>query len=302
MDADLILRWLSYRGGGSISSVKKSIAGLLDGPEPRSMTLATSVLSRLETLGHIDLEREESTWRIRPPLVTHLPGSMAFALVVGERTLEIADELDSNSSVHIVEPQPWGAHSLQDPVTLLLEYDTDTELREIAARLGGNFRESAAHSLAAQLLPIHLGARTAGPNKMGLEIEMYATRTNTFIHVESTRREGLYRQKINGRFQHWILESGSWYSTTRSEGICLLLSEDDCTYLRLTIVEEGEDPIGILEVDPRLPLPLQQRRALTYCTGLHAAQSSAGRPTYYNVPLSVASLLANSAHQYLQVD
>lgn len=301
MDTDLILRWLSYRRWGRISSAKTSMASLVDAPAPRGMSVATSVLARLETLGYIDLDWGENTWRIRPPLVTHVPGSTAFAIVLGGRTGQIDGELNNNFCVHYVKPRSWGALSLLDPMTLLLEYDTELELREIAARIDGNFRESAAQSLAAQLLPLHLGSPTGGPSKIGSTIEKYAIRTHSFIEVESTRPDGLYRQKINGRFRFWILESGSWYSTTYAEGICLLRSEDDLTYLRLTIAEDSEDPIGILEVDRQLPLPLQHRRALTYCTGLHATQTSAGISTYYNVPLSVASLVTESLHHYLQV-
>lgn len=301
MDGDLVLEWLSFRGHGRIPDVTSSVAALMDG-RPRARTnAARAYLRRLEVLGHLDLLWSASKWRIRPTVLTQLPGSSAFALVIGKRTMELQGRLEAEAVLHKVIPPKTGTASLDDPGILLLEYDSEAALSEVAANAEATFIPCAALSLAADLPLLGPGPRSAGPNTHGSAVEMFDFFQREFIHVESFRRDGLYRQTVNGRWQYWLFSSGLWSSVGYAEGVCLTMSEVDSKCLRLTILEDVEDPIGTLRVDATLPLPVQHRQALALCSGVSPVKSPGGAWIYENVPNSVALAVARSIHQHLQV-
>lgn len=301
MDGDRVLEWLSFRGHGRLSDVTSSVAALMDG-HPRARTKAArAYLRRLEVLGHLDLLWSESKWRIRPTVLTQLPGSSAFALVIGERTGELEDRLEAEVVLHKVGPTKTGTASLGDPGILLLEYDSEAELIEVAAHAGASFIPCAALSVAANLPLLGPGPRSAGPNTYGSAVEMFNVFHREFTRVEAFRRDGLFRQTVNGRWQYWLFRSGFWSSVGYAEGMCLTMSEVDSKCLQLKILEDVEDPIGTLRVNATLPLPVQHRQALALCSGVSPVKTPGRAWTYENVPNSVALAVARSIHQHLQV-
>lgn len=301
MDGDLVLEWLSFRGQGRLSDVTSSVAALMDGLSHARTNAARTYLRRLEVLGHLDLLWSESKWRIRPTVLTQLPGSSAFALVIGKRTTELEDRLEAEVVLHKVGPPKTGTASLGDPGTLLLEYDSEAELSEVAANAGASFIPCAALSVAANLPLLSPGPRSAEPNTYGSAVEMFNVFKREFTHVEAFRRDGLFRQSVNGRPQYWLFRSGIWSLTSFAEGMCLTMSEVDGKCLQLKILEDVEDPIGTLRVNATLPLPVQHRQALALCSGVSPVKPPDGAWTYENVPNSVALAVARSVHQHLQV-
>jgi hypothetical protein len=301
MDGDLVLEWLSFRGHGRIPDVTSSVAALMTGLPRARTNAARAYLRRLEVLGHLDLLWSESKWRIRPTVLTQLPGSSAFALVIGKRTAELEDRLEEEAVLHKVGPPKIGTAALGDPEILLLEYDSEAELGEVAANVGASFIPCAALSVAANLPLLGPGPRSAGPNTFGSAVEMFNISQREFTHVEAFRRDGLFRQTVNGRWQYWLFRSGLWSSVGYAEGMCLTMSEVDSKCLQLTILEEVEGPIGTLRVDAALPLPVQHRQALALCSGVSPVKPPGAAWTYENVPLSAASAVARSVHQHLQV-
>jgi hypothetical protein len=301
MDGDLVLEWLSFRGHGRISDVTSSVAALMTGLPHARTNAARTYLRRLEVLGHLDLLWSESKWRIRPTMLTQLPGSSAFALVIGKRTTKLEDRLEEEAVLHKVEPPKIGTAALGDPRILLLEYDSEAELREVAANAGASFIPCAALSVAANLPLLGPGPRAAGPNTYGSAVELFNIFQREFIHAEAFRRDGLFRQTVNGRWQYWLLRSGLWSSVGYAEGMCLTMSKVDSKGLQFNIFEDVEDPIGTLRVNASLPLPVQHQRALALCSGVSPVKSPAGAWTYENVPNSVARAVARSIHQHLQV-
>lgn len=156
-------------------------------------------------------------------------------------------------------------------------------------------------SIAEDLPSLGLGPLAAGPNTQGFPVEMFNIRTGKFMHVETFHRDGLFKQKVNGRSVYWLLRSGTWYSTTYAEGVCLTRVEIDKESLELQITEHADDPIGMLRVDKGLPLPVAHRQALTLCSGFHPNRTSDGSWTFENVPSSIAKDVARSVHQQLQI-
>lgn len=301
MHGDLLLEWLSCRGHGSISNATSPIAALVEGSAQTKINIARAYLKRLEVLGHLDLLWSDSKWRIRPTVVTQLPGSSALALVVGNRTPELEDRLDAETVPHAIKPVGSATTPLGDPKTLLLEYDSESELSGVAASLGAIFIPCAAMTLAGNLPLLAPGARSGGPNMQGSQIEIFNVATQQFVVVDAFRRDGLFRQTVNRRNEYWFLKSRDWFSTSYSEGICLALSERHTRYLQLRVIEKADDSIGTLSVNAALPLPVQHRRALVLCSGISPIKTSDGAWSYENVPVSVASAIARSVHQHLQV-
>lgn len=301
MDGDLVLEWLSFRGHGRLSDLTSSVAALMDGLPYVRTKAAREYLRRLQVLGHLDLLWSENSWRIRPTVLTQLPGSSAFAVVIGKRTPGLENGLEAEIALHKVDPPKTAASSLYDPKILLIEYDGEAELREVAANAGALFIPCAALSMAANLPLVGLGPRSAGPNTYGSAIEMFNAFQRKFTPVEVFRRDGLYRQRVFGRWQYWLFRSGLWSSADYAEGICLTTSEIDNKCLQLQTLERGEDPLGVFRVDPNLPLPVQHQQALALCSGVGPVEGPSGETTYGNVPTSVALAVARSIHQHLQV-
>lgn len=301
MDGDLVLQWLSSREHGSMSDVVSSVGAVMDGVPSVNLPAARAYLWRLEVLGYLDQSWSEGKWRIRPTLVTQLPGSSAFALVIGKRSPVLEARLEADMVLHRLAPVRPGTGPLSDPRTLIVEYDNEAELHEAAASSGAAFISCAAMSIAEGLPSIGLGPLAGGPNTQSSPLQMFNVQTAKFMHVEIFRRDGLYRQKVNGRSVYWLLESGIWYSTTYSEGVCLAKAEIDIDCLELKITEDADDPIGTLRVDNGLPLPMPHLQALTFCSGFHPDKTSDGSLTFENVPSSVASAVARSVHQQLQI-
>lgn len=301
MHGDLLLQWLSWRGHGSISDVTSSVAALVEGSAQTKINIARAYLRRLEVLGHLDLSWSDSKWRIQPTVITQLPGSSALALVFGHRTPELEERLETEAVPRAIEPVGSASALLSDPRTLLLEYDSESELSDVAANVGAIFIPCVASTLAENLPLLSPGPKSGGPNKQGSPIGLFSVSTQEFVIVDGFRRDGLFRQKINGRSEYWLFRSRNWFSTSYSEGICLALSEKHTKYLQLRVVERTDDPIGTLSVDAVLPLPVQHRRALVSCSGTNPVIAPGGAWAYENVPVSVASAIARSVHQHLQV-
>lgn len=297
MDGDLFLNWLSARRYGTLPDATRTAAALVSGvSDPRAARL---YLRRLEDLGHIDLAWRTNTWQIRSRTLTHLPGSSALALILGDRSVGFEEQVDSEFALHVMRPPATKKDTFSDPAALLLEYDTEAELREMAEAIKATFVSCAALSVARSLKPLRAGAVSNGPNRLGSPIQMFTTSAG-FTDIDFPRRDGLFRQLANGRFNYWIFEAGTWAATSHDEGICLINGMRRHDLLEFHQEDNDGEPVGTLCVDKSLSLPAPHRRALTLCSGLSALTERTGVWTYRNVPESVAHLVATSLHQQLR--
>ncbi|WP_336705558.1 hypothetical protein [Micrococcus terreus] len=296
MDGDLFLNWLSARRDGKIPQAAEAAAALVAGdPDVRA---ARQYLRRLEDLGHLDLDWASNTWRIRPRALTHLPGSSAIALLLGERPGGFQESLDSEFALQVIPPLVTGGGRLNDPAALLLEYDNEAALQEAAQTIGATFVSCAAVSTAHCLEPLQPGPQASGPAGNAAPIQMF-TPPRGFTEVGFPRRDGLFRQLANGRYNHWIFQEGDWMRTTLDEGICLVNGRVHKNLLEFHPTDNDGEPVGTLTVDGRLSLPTAHRRCLTLCSGLSPVEHQSGARGYPNVPASVARAVAKSLHQEL---
>lgn len=297
MDGDLFLNWLSARRYGTLPDATRTVAALVSGvSDPRAARL---YLRRLEDLGHIDLAWRTNTWQIRPRTLTHLPGSSAFALILGDRSVGFEEQVDSEFALHVMRPPATEKDTFSDPAALLVEYDTEAGLREMAEAIEATFVSCAAVSVARSLKPLRAGAVSNGPNRLGSPIQMFTTSAG-FTDIDFPRRHGLFRQLANGTFNYWIFEAGTWAVTNHDEGICLINGMRRHDLLEFHQEDNDGEPVGTLCVDKALSLPAPHRRALTLCSGLSALTERTGVWAYRNVPESVAHLVATSLHQQLR--
>ncbi|MEG9247157.1 hypothetical protein V6S67_03580 [Arthrobacter sp. Soc17.1.1.1] len=301
MDGDLLLHWLSSREKDSFGTAITAIAAMAEGTAQARHKAAWTCLRGMEELGHLDLLRAESRWCIRPTTITQLPGPAALALIIGRRTPDLEAHLDDAAALHRIDPAPSGAVSSGRPSTLLLEYDSEADLEQIATRAGALFVSCIATARAGKLEPLAPGLRTAGPNQHGSQIDRYSVRARRFETAGTMRENGLFRQLVHGRNQYWIHRAGEWFSTTHAEGVCLSLKGDGTSYLRFLDAEGTGDPAGTLRVDPALVLPVRCRQVLTLCSGVSPAYTADRAWMYHNVPLSVAAAVARCVHQSLRV-
>lgn len=294
MDGDLFLNWMSARQEGKISQAERAAAALIDGPP--DVRAARAYLRRLEDLGHLDLDWDSSRWKMRPRVLTHLPGSPAFVLVLGERPAGFQEFLDSEFALQVIPPLVTAGDRLNDPAALLLEYDSEETLQETAEAIEATFVSCAAVSAAKCLKPLEPGCLASGPTRNAAPIQMF-TPSRGFTEVDFPKRDGFFRQMANGRYNHWICQEGVWARTTLDEGICLVNGRDRKDLLMFHDTDYDGEPVGTLAVDGLLPLPTAHRRCLTLCSGLSPVEGERGDRSYLNVPASVARAVTESLHQ-----
>lgn len=306
MIGDLIIRWMTETGRGSIRDLRSRLewAG-------RTSDIAVSRtetgrwLRDISSLGYAELDWASDLWTVSPTVVTRLPGPDGFAVVVGSRTAateQLADSL--NVAVHRL-PQPGTGSDLDRPTTLLLQYDSPAELREVARSLGARYVPCAAQQLAAVLPKPRLGKPAAAPSMHNATVERFdPARLDWFAQQPALRYEGgLYRLDNLGRKQHLYLDTSTgWHHCDLAAGVFAELSRAGASVMRWRPdPEPGRDGQGTVFTDWGAPLPPLQQRALVLCTGWVPRFSSGARTaTYENVPIDVAQLVAASLGQELQ--
>ncbi|MFI2486874.1 hypothetical protein ACH47X_08190 [Promicromonospora kroppenstedtii] len=115
--------------------------------------------------------------------------------------------------------------------------------------------------------------------------------------------DGLCRTTVHGRLSYRYRSNGGWYHTDHATGILLDRADRHINVFRFRSerVADGEE-IGTVFVDPGVPLPPLQARALVLCSGLPAQFGDAMHTTIYrNVPRDIALLVARSVRQQVTV-
>lgn len=301
MDCNLLLEWMSERGDGTWHQFRGAHAWLLtrSGGNEEEVP-AGRTLERLARLGHVESARVESRWAVAPPIVTVVPGASVHAVVIGARTrllqATLREYIDASQNLDLV------ARAQNDsPDALYISCSDERELEMLSARLGGHYEYSVSERISQLLPPLMslLIAVAAPPPTLGYGVSLWQPDTNRFQPTPRTDRPGLYRYEVYGTPQFRYTPDGQQYAdvdlSTGRYAELHRLGRDVLLYLREAIN-------GVMMVPARADLPALHARSAILCSGLLPEFDRLTTSLKYkNVPLTIASRIAESLEQNLKL-
>ncbi|MZE80342.1 hypothetical protein [Streptomyces xinghaiensis] len=306
---NLLLRWASELGSGTVTDLKKGAAWLArsNGLEVE-FGAAGRWIRDCQSLGHLDVDWKAGRWSVAPSALTRLPSADGLAAVVGSRTA-FADERLANAEAEelsvIRVPSSLPDTDIPVPDTWLVQYDDPSVLPGKAGMLGAVYTECFAIQAAAMLPELRLG-RPSAPPAYGRAVERYDQDSVPPVFVPAPKHEGdgLYRfRQADHRRICTIKRGGDWYETSQERGIYLELARlggDGAPIRWYPERGAGRERMGRLVVDWGTPLPDLQRRVAVMCTALPPEFGMTAKTViYHNVPRAVAERIAASLSQRL---
>ena len=303
MDADLILRWISETGAGSVSDLREKLAWLARTQDTSTSRAATGRWLRdISALGHAEIDWLADRWSVGPPVITPLPCSDGTAVLAGSRRTGLVERLEQ-ANVSVTTYGPTAAlGSLPVPTAVFAQYDGLDGLKAAADETGLTYSSCAARKLAEFRPSLELGAEAPPPTYGNATLQRFNSQERAFQPSRGDQ-DGLYRVRLYGTLRHLYRQNGTWHNCelatgifidyTRSGGVSVMRFQKERDY--------PGGPVGSVLIDRGVPLPPLHARALTLCSGLPPRFSEAARmTTYANVPATVASAVAESLQQRLQ--
>lgn len=300
MPEDLLLEWASERGEGSWELFRRAHEWAFAGAASGGWRPGPGFTMRmLATLGHLEVDWEDSRWTAGPPVLTLLPSAGAHALLTGGRTRALLDrlkeEVGDDPCLYLLDPykQPLA------PAALLLACEDEGRIEALAERLGIDYEYSISERLSRVLPPIdaylRIGAST--PAARGYGVDRFDPQSLKWEPVEDDRRPALYGyEALVGREYRLVTSEREIYDVDKALGIWAALSRWGENRLRY----RPEEVNGNLIVRLDTPLPTLQARTAALCSGL--APKRYGETLWYrNVPQSYAERIAQSLDQTIQI-
>jgi hypothetical protein len=305
---DLLLRWVSEQGAGTVSDVKQGMWWLASKHCPDiEPGAAGRWLRDAVSLAYMDIDWRNRRWCAAPPVLTRLPQARGLAVLTGSRTAAFDTRLAQAAQEGLLEvfrvPSERPPRDIPLPDSLIVQFDDEAGLASWAAELGVCYTPCFALQGAALLPPLRPGEPTSEP-EFGKPLEHYDLERGEYRPVPRHQGEGLYRLKRrDSKRVCQIRRDGQWYETSHEQGVYLALEtksraadvmrwrpEKDC----------GRERFGTLFVDWGYPLPDLHRRVAVMCCGLAPRiNAPAENLAYDNVPYAVAIKIAQSLGQHL---
>lgn len=299
MNYDLLLEWVSEQGSGSLLSFRQAHDWLLTSEEGNDHAItANRTAATMAVLAHMEIDWVRSRWSAAPPVLTILPFAGGRSLLTGARTRALVYALDEETAETATMSVMWAPYSQRrGPSAIYLVSESETDIEQLAARLGIRYEFSVADRLSRLLPSLTTNAKTSpgGPLARGFQVDKLQIDTFEWITVESVETPGLYRYNLYGRPDFRYLDLGG-----RSIAADLATG----TYLELSrtgrkVLAFREDAVnGTLIVPMGAPLPTLHARAAALCSGLAPTFDPDTRSMQYqNVPPSIAERIASSLNQ-----
>lgn len=306
---ELLLRWVSELGSGSLQDIKQGMWWLATRYCPETESGAPGRWLRdAVSLGYLDIDWRNRRWCAAPPVLTRMPQARGLAVLTGSRTAAFERQLDRAVQDGLVElfrvPNERPPRDIPLPVSLFIQFDDEAGLTEWADELGVLYAPCFALQGASLLPPLKLETRASAP-EFGKPLELYDFDRGEYTWVKRPQGSGLYRLKQReGKRVCQVLRDGDWYETSHEEGIYAVLEarDQDADVLRwLPEQDSGRERFGTLHVDWGYPLPDLHRRTAAMCSGLAPRiNEHAQNLAYDNVPKAVAIKIAESLGQRLR--
>lgn len=303
MDAELMLRWMSETGAGSIRDLGDKLRWLARTSDLSFHSFAGEQWLRdASMLAHAEVRWDADRWAIAPTVITRLPAADGSAVVVGARPASLRERLEDSNVSFLAFAAERVADHLPSPETWIVQFDDVATLQKIAEEAGAVYGGCAAVRLSNRLPALALGSPAAPPSAVAADLDQMQP-NGQFSSVEpNPTQDGLYRMRVNNRRVHLYRRDGDWYHCDRSTGIYSYLARRGTSVLRWRRDKgRGREITGTLFVDRRAPLPVLHARAATLCSGFTPRLNQAAQTfSYGNVPRTVAGQIAASLSQNLE--
>lgn len=308
---DVLLRWLSELGTGSIPELRSGLewyarsSGL---PDDRGAVWRW--IGAMSALGHLDVAWRSSTWSCSQAALTRIPYSDGLAAVTGERRRSALKTLLDRSpslgleTVWVRPPCPRGELPL--PKSLLISYWSPDQLEELASLTGAEYTPCFALQ-AAEVLPCTRAEEAAAGPRFDSRVSRYTPfpgdGAGLWAEAEGLLEDGLYRwTRTDSRTVFRLRRGESWFKATKEIGVYAELQRNGISALSWTQEPgPGRWRIGSLAVHRDAPLPTLHARTATLCSGLPARTGAEGADVYDNVPWRIARAITESLGQRISV-
>lgn len=303
---DLLLTWLSEIGGGTIADFRTRAAWLA---RTENLDLHESATGRwlrdASSLGHCEVDWKRGTWSAAPPVISRLPLADGLAILAGARRPRLIRTIEASGIYAEFASRACSDRDIPAPSTILIPYEQVRELEEASSLIGAAYTGCAADGIARMLQPESLTTPTAQPAYDSPFEQLTAFSPQNWA-VASTRdpalSDGLYREQIRGRWQYLLRHDGVWCAAELSTAMFAELARRGETVIRWRPDSEDRMRTGTLIVDWGAPLPPLHARALVLCSGFVPRFGSAAETALYdNIPLEIATCVASSLGQTMQI-
>lgn len=304
---DLLLRWASENGSGSLADLKQGMWWLAAKSCPDlEPGAAGRWLRDLVALGHLDIDWRNRRWCAAPPVATRIPGGIGIAVVAGSRTAAFDSLLAQAADFGLNLLRASADRPERDiplPDSVLLQYEDPEDLAEFAGSLGADLVPCFALQAAGRLRPMGQGEPAASP-QYGEPLELYDLDRCQYLPVQRPRSDGLYRfRRRDSRQVCQLMRGSSWYEVAHEVGVFHELRDRSSAADVMRWIPEhsaGREGFGRLHTDWGYPLPDLQRRIAVLCSGLAPQiHEKSQNIAYDNVPIEVARRIGDSLGQQL---
>jgi hypothetical protein len=314
MNYDELLRWVSERGTGSLTSFREVYDWLAPAEAAGEADHWTWVLQSLQSLGHVEVDWNTRRWEVAPSTIATMIGGGGYALLCGARPGWFLRRLACLASdpdlAHLADSIVLERPVPQDrgPSLRLVTLDEDSDAAEVCAALGVQYSPSAADQLL-HLLPslnAMLGVgRRADPDLPGgvIPARMGAGEPGRPLFEEVTDPDsitpGAYCMALfDTRRYFYVHRPGDVFEAGRGEAIYAELRRRNHHVLQWDEIENS------LLVPSRFRLPQLYERAAVLRTGLlpsaETSDSAGPRATvlhYRNIDRQFAQFLGRQLGQ-----
>jgi hypothetical protein len=296
---DLFLQWLSERGAGRWDAFREAHAWLFSELEQQHLRSPSSLASRLQALGHLEVDWENARWSIAAPCLVGLPSAGATAVLTGSRPSRLLARFralvdrDEFADVFAAEYQPWDA-----PSSVYLEYGSHATIEAFAKALGVTFEPYPAERLS-RLLPHIADVVSSSPitpsPPVGYAVEYFDAHALTWDAAVDLR-PGLYRYRAFWSDRYRLWQDGVFREVDRDIGQWAAMTAARVHGLRF----ESAGVNGALVTSAVTRLPSAYARTAVLCSGLPPHFDVAERSLRYdNVPRALAERIAAGLAQKL---
>ena len=305
---DLLLRWMSEVGSGTIVDVRNRIDWIARTAniEPRSYT-SGRWLRDLSSLGHCEIDWDGGRWSVATAALAWLPSADGLAVIAGSRRPRMMRALEDFCGWLPAARRVPPAGEVPLPTTFYVAFTRESDLADAANAAGIVLAGQSADRIARSLPSVRPHVAT-GPPVYGGQLKrlesLYPRYWRPVSAAQADHPDGLYVEQVNGRARHITRRAGEWFACDLSMGTFAELARLNESALRWRPDPGREEAgTGTVFVDWGAPLPALHSRALVLCTGLPPRfGATATTAIYENVPRVVAARVCTSLGQSLVID
>ena len=280
---DDLLRWASEAEAGSWDTLRDTSAYLIAIREANRRPW--QMVSRLSSLGHLDIDWAGGRWSVARPCLALSPGLGMCAFAAGWRSGAWLNRIETLTKSHSIAVFPVAQGTA--PHAIYFKSDDLDSLRSAAEAMNARFVVDPAAQLAELVEPTRVSAGTlASAPIVDEELEYFDADAISWVPATSRDEQGLYSFDLYGRRDFRLHVDGDWHKVDRATGqLHELRGRTDVAIWHPQSSDYMTARALVLPVD--VSLPAVAERAAVASSGLLPVIQG-GKKIYRNVARSTA--------------